>query len=172
MTESETMGWVAVGRIVGAHGVLGELKIHSLTEREQLILDFSCWWLGPEGGPMREIALVSGRHTSKGVLAILDGVTDRDAAQALSGTDIWVPRSQLPEPGDGQYYWNDLVGATVFTDQGEELGVVDYLFATGANDVMVVVAEGEERLLPFTTDIVLSVDIPDKKVIVSLLPGM
>jgi 16S rRNA processing protein RimM len=89
-----------------------------------------------------------GRAQGKGVVARLDGVDDRDAATALVGTEIWVPRDALPKPRQGEYYWADLEGLAVRTVDGVDLGRVSHLFATGANDVMVVQG-GRERLIPF-----------------------
>jgi 16S rRNA processing protein RimM len=172
MTESESLGWVAVGRLLGAHGVRGELKVHSITEEKGRLLDFPEWSLGPEGGPYQKYSLISGRANTKGLVVRLDGVDDRDAAQALSGTEIWVLRSQLPELDEDQFYWTDLVGLLVVTEDGEELGLVQHLFATGANDVMVVNSSEEERLIPFISEVVLSVDTTAKRVTVRLMSGM
>ena len=84
---------------------------------------------------------------------------DRDAAAALKGTQIGVHREQLPGPGEGEYYWHDLVGLRVQTTQGMELGTVDHLIETGANDVLVVRGE-RERLIPFIRgQVVLSIDL-------------
>jgi 16S rRNA processing protein RimM len=75
-------------------------------------------------------------------------VEDRDAAEALRGTEVWVPRSALPPPVDGEYYWVDLEGLRVVNTQGVDFGVVSHLFSTGANDVLV--ARGDrERMIPF-----------------------
>ena len=172
MTESEKPGWVIVGRLLGAHGVRGEIKVHALTEEKEQLLGFSSWSLGPEGGPFREVSLVSGRANAKGLIVRLFGVDDRDVAQALSGTEVWVSRSQLPELDEDQFYWNDLMGCQVETEEGEVLGEVQHLFETGANDVMSVALFGEERLIPFTSEIVLTVDTTAKRITVRLLEGM
>ncbi|MDB6164449.1 MAG: ribosome maturation factor RimM, partial [Xanthomonadaceae bacterium] len=86
------------------------------------------------------------------------GVEDRDAAEALRGADIFAPRSVLPPPGPGQYYWVDLEGLQVRNLEGADFGVVSHLFSTGANDVLV--ARGDrERMIPFLEpDYVCSVD--------------
>jgi 16S rRNA processing protein RimM len=172
MTNSNDMGYVAVGRLLGPHGVRGEIKVHYLTEQKETLLSFPNWLLGPEGGPMRGYTLVSGRSNAKGLIVRLGGIEDRDAAQALSGIDIWLLRSQLPELDQDQFYWADLIGSKVVTEDGEELGEVQHLFETGANDVMSVNYDGEERLIPFTSEVVLRVEADNKVVVVRLLPGM
>ena len=88
----------------------------------------------------------------------MPGVEDRDAAEALRGTEVWVPRSVLPPPSPGEYYWVDLEGLRVVNTEGVDFGTVSHLFATGANDVLV--ARGErERMIPFLEpDYIRSVD--------------
>ena len=97
---------------------------------------------------LRTLDGVRGRETAKGVVASLPGVDDRDAAEALRGTEILVPRTALPPPGADEYYWVDLEGLRVVTLEGVELGTVSHLLATGANDVLVVKGD-RERMLPF-----------------------
>mgnify|MGYP002662891353 CR=1 FL=1 len=98
------------------------------------------------------------REGGKGLIAILPGVEDRDAAEALRGTEVLVPRSALPPPAPGEYYWVDLEGLRVVNVEGVALGTVSHLFSTGANDVLV--AKGErERMIPFVQpDYIRSVD--------------
>lgn len=84
------------------------------------------------------------------MVAKLPGCNDRDAAAKLVGATIQVPRSALPKPKRGEYYWTDLEGLAVVTVEGVDLGKVSHLFATGANDVLVVRGE-RERLIPFVT---------------------
>ncbi len=86
---------------------------------------------------------------ARGWLRALPGVGDRDAAADLIGAEIWVRRSALPRAKRGEYYWVDLEGADVVTTEGVVLGKVSHLFATGANDVMVVRDGERERMIPF-----------------------
>jgi 16S rRNA processing protein RimM len=89
----------------------------------------------------------------------LGGYDDRDAAAGLIGTDIGIPRDQLPEAGKDQFYWSDLEGLRVLHRDGTELGKLDHMLETGANDVMVVKGE-TERLIPFVmNEVVLGVDL-------------
>ena len=97
---------------------------------------------------MQTVALINGRRQGKVLVAELAGLTDRDAAAAMIGTDVYVPRSALPPTADQEYYWSDLEGMQVVRDSGEVLGPVASLIETGANDVLVVRAE-RELLIPF-----------------------
>jgi 16S rRNA processing protein RimM len=149
---------VLLGRIVGLFGVKGWVKVHSYTEPREAVLDYKDWLLGCDDG-WEPVELAEGKRHGKSVIARLQGVADRDAATALVGSDIGVARDQLPEPGEGHYYWADLEGMTVVHKDGTEIGRVAYVMATGANDVLV--TEGpDERLIPFVTGkVVLDVDI-------------
>ncbi|HLT44157.1 MAG TPA: ribosome maturation factor RimM [Luteimonas sp.] len=148
---------ILLGRIHGAFGVRGEVKLESFTDPARGILRYQPWTLrGPKGG--REVSGARGRETAKGIVATLPGVDDRDAAEALRGTEVWVPRSALPPPAPGEYYWVDLEGLRVVNVDGTDFGTVSHLFSTGPNDVLV--ARGDrERLIPFLEpDYVRSVD--------------
>ena len=96
----------------------------------------------------------------------LRGVDDRDAAAALAGQWIGIARAQLPTLPDGEYYWHDLLGLAVLTDAGDDLGVVDHIIETGANDVLAVRHAGGERLLPWSPDVVGSVDLAGGRIYV------
>jgi len=162
---------VLVGRIVGLYGVQGWLKIESWTEPRTRIFDYQPWLLGAAPGEMSEVAGVHGRPQGKGLICHLPGVDDRDAAAALVGQDIHVAREQLPPAGKDEYYWVDLEGLEVVTTEGVVLGRVSHLFATGANDV-VVVRDGErERLIPFVQGVyVRSVDLSGGRMVVDWDP--
>mgnify|MGYP003571994099 FL=1 len=142
---------LVVGRIIGVHGVRGWVKIFSETEPRQNILTYSPWYLGL-ARQAREVA--EGRPQGKGMVARVKGCDDRDQATALVGEELAVSRDQLPPPSADEYYWVDLEGLAVETKEGVALGRVDHLFATPANDVLVVKGE-RERLIPFLWDAVI-----------------
>ncbi|HEY0197636.1 MAG TPA: ribosome maturation factor RimM [Rhodanobacter sp.] len=162
---------VLIGRIVGLYGVQGWLKIESWAEPRMRIFDYQPWLLSAAPGGEREIKGAKGRQQGKGMVAQLPGVDDREQAAALIGSDIHVDRAQLPPPGKDEYYWVDLEGIEVVTTENVELGRVSHLFATGANDV-VVVRDGErERLIPFVQgSYVRSVDLSAKRMVVDWDP--
>jgi 16S rRNA processing protein RimM len=149
---------ILLGRVHGAFGVRGELKLESFTDPANAIFRYQPWILRDAQGRERELAGASGRLTAKGIVATFPDVADRDAADALRGTEVWAPRSALPPPKPGEYYWVDLEGLRVVNREGVDFGRVSYLFSTGANDVLV--AEGDrERMIPFLQpDYVVSID--------------
>lgn len=149
---------VTVARIVGVFGVAGWVKIFSYTRPRENVLTYSPWYL-QRGGRWEAVGLLEGRLQGKGVVARLQGVEDRDQAQALIDTDVAVRREQLPPSGENEFYWVDLLGLRVVNRDGVELGVVKQMMETGANDVLVV--EGDrERLIPLVPKVyVLAVDL-------------
>ena len=149
---------ILLGRIHGAFGVRGELKLESFTEPKAAIFRYQPWRLRDVNGHERELTQARGRETAKGLVATFPDVLDRDAAEALRGAEIHVARSALPPPQPGEYYWVDLEGLRVVNLDGADFGTVSHLFSTGANDVLVATGE-RERMIPFLQpDYIRSVD--------------
>ena len=162
---------VLVGRIVGLHGVQGGLKIESWTEPRTQIFKYQPWLLEKAPGEVMEVGGITGRPQGKGLICQLPGVDDREAAAALVGLNIHVARELLPPPAKGEYYWVDLEGLEVVTTEGVSLGRVSHLFATGANDVVVVRDGTRERLVPFVQGTyVRSVDLSGGRMVVDWDP--
>ena len=149
---------ILMGRIHGAFGVRGELKLESFSNPPEAIFRYLPLTLRTAQGVEREVEGARGRATGKGIVMRLPGIEDRDAAEALRGAELYVPREALPPPAPGEYYWVDLEGLRVVNTGGVDFGVVSHLFSTGANDVLV--ARGErERMIPFVQpDYIVSVD--------------
>lgn len=156
---SATARPILLGRVLGAFGIRGEVKLESWTEPRTQIFKYQPWTLRDAQGRERELLGARGRDAGKHLVATFPDVEDRDAAEALRGTEILVPRSALPPPRPGEYYWVDLEGLQVRTVDGVPLGTVSHLFSTGANDVMAVRDDERERLIPFVQpQFVTSVD--------------
>ena len=149
---------VVLGRLTGAFGVKGWLKLSSFTRPAARIIDYAPWLLRAPDGCI-EVQPIEFRPHGKGLIVRLEGVVDRDRADELRGMDIIVARDRLPEPEPGHYYWADLEGLEVSTTAGKQLGAVTEMIAAGAADVMVI--EGERRVLvPFVIgETVVSVDL-------------
>ncbi|MGG6461611.1 ribosome maturation factor RimM [Solilutibacter silvestris] len=161
---------ILIGRVHGAFGVRGELKIESFSEPPQSLLKYAPLTLRDGRGNERELDNIRGRVAAKGLVMTIPGIEDRDSAEALRGAELYVPRSVLPPPAPGEYYWVDLEGLDVVTIDGVVLGRVSHLVSTGVNDVLVV--EGErERMIPFKEpDYVTSVDFDAGRITVDWDP--
>jgi 16S rRNA processing protein RimM len=148
---------VAVGRVAGFFGIRGWVKVYSYTRPREAILSYSPW-LVELGGTWRELEVAEGQVHGKGIVARITGVGDRDQAAQLLGAEIAVAMSRFPATAANEYYWADLEGLRVVNLLGQELGHVDHLFETGANDVLVTRGE-RERLIPFTKNAIQRVDL-------------
>ena len=164
---------IILGRVTGLYGVRGWIKVFSDTEPREGIANYSGWLLKRQHGWQR-IAVESGRRQGKNIVVKLAGIDDRDMAATLSGCEIAITRDQLAAARPGEYYWLDLEGLNVVTTDGVELGIVDHLFETGANDVLVVREESNgarERLIPYLPgQVVTDVDLQEKRMIVDWDP--
>jgi 16S rRNA processing protein RimM len=156
--EGDGQRFVTLGRISGVQGIQGWVRVHSDTSPRENIVNYSPWYL-EYGGKRERRKVNAGRRQGKGVVAKLAGCNDRNAAEALIGAVIRIPRSQLPQTAPGEFYWADLIGLRVETLDGVDLGRIDQLFETGANDVIVVQGE-RERLVPYIWEqVVREVDL-------------
>lgn len=163
---------VLLAEIVGAHGVRGLVKVKTYTEQPETIVEYGP--LSDRDG--RKIALqIRGRHKA-GLLAALPGVDDRDAAQRLHGTQLFVPRAALP-PLDGredEFYYADLVGLAVRTDGGDTLGEVASVQDFGAGDALEVRLRdsADTVIVPFTRAVVPKVDLEEGYLVIDPPAGL
>ena len=149
---------ILLGRIVGAFGIRGQIKIESWTEPRDAIFRYQPWILRDALGNERQFDGARGKESGKHLVATFPEVTDRDVVEAMRGTDIYVLRSALPPPKAGEFYWIDLEGFRVVNLEGVDFGTVSHLFSTGANDVLFVRGD-RERMVPFVEpDFVKSID--------------
>jgi 16S rRNA processing protein RimM len=129
-----------MGRIVAPYAVKGWIKLQTYTEYLDSLLDYRVWRVGKDGN-WRDYRLLDGKVHNEYLLASLEGVNDRDAAEALMGRDVAVLREEMPEADEDEYYWDELIGLDVVNIQGQALGRVVGLLETGANDVLQVQGE-------------------------------
>ena len=166
--ETQTrLRMLVLGRISGVYGVRGWVKVYSDTDPLDNILTYRPWYLG---GTHRLCTVAEGRRHGKGLVVRIEGCDDRDRAAELVGQEIAVTRDQLPPPKADEFYWADLEGLDVETLDGVSLGRIDHLFATAANDVLVVKGD-RERLLPFVWgQVIREVDFESGRMLVDWDP--
>jgi 16S rRNA processing protein RimM len=158
---------VLVGAITGAHGIRGEVKLRSFTEDPAAIASYSPL----ETAKGAKIEIVKVRPRKDGLIAILKGVADRNAAEALRGTELFVPRERLPEPEDDEVYVHDLIGLPVHLADGSLLGEIVDVADYGAGDLIDVKVEGRKDtvLIPFAGQYVL--ETAEDRIVVDLPEG-
>jgi len=153
---------IQVGHVHTAYGIKGWVWVMSRTEPIANIFSYGPWYLD-RAGTLAKVVLVDHRAQGKGLVAQFAGCEDRNSADLMIGATIWVPKSALQTLAADEYFWSDLIGMRVVTEQGVLLGCVDDMMETGANDVIVLKAcdgsvDDQERLLPWVDQVVLKVD--------------
>ena len=148
---------IEYGRVAGSYGVRGWLRV--VVDEPELLAAAPVWCIGGVAFTVQE-----SRPHSGTLLAKLEGIGNPEAAQKLKGKAVEIPR---PAPGEGRYYWSDLVGLEVVNEQGTVLGVVKQMSSNGAHDVMEVKGTKEDartRLLPFVPVYVKKIDLQKKRI--------
>ena len=171
---------IEMGRITDAWGIKGWFKVLSHSSTPEALYSAKRWYLQPaERGaktfagtvllPIRQV-----KEHSGAVVAWAQGVDDRDAAEALRGARIFVPRSGFPATPEDEYYWVDLIGLQVFNREGLALGEVRELLSTGPQTVLVLGYEhdgkAQERMIPFVAAFIDKVELPEKRITVDWQP--
>lgn len=178
--------YLIVARVLRAHGTAGDLACEIITEFPQRFRKTKRVFLSPPSGPGRvevepgstpeprtvSLARFLERKGHAELVLRLEGVPDRDAAEALRGWLVQIPEDEAWKLPRGRFYWHQIIGLRVVTTEGEEIGTVADILETGANDVYVVRGAEGERLLPAIKQVVKKIE-PDKgQMTVTLLPGL
>jgi 16S rRNA processing protein RimM len=163
--------YLAIGKIVRAHGLRGEVSVAVLTQFPERFETTEWVYLGNEfeATPYR---LKSYRWHQQNVLLTLVGVDNRTQAEALQGQFVQVPLDEAVSLPEGSYYLYQILGLEVKTTEGESLGIIANVIETGANDVYVVKNDDRELLLPAIPDVVKSIDMANGLMVVQLIEGL
>jgi 16S rRNA processing protein RimM len=150
---------VLLGRIVGAHGLRGEVLLHAYTATPE---DIGAYGALTDAAGRRSFAILSVRSTPKGVVARIEGVDDRTAAETLKGVELYLPRERLPAPtAEGEFYHADLIGLDALDPDGKTIGKIVAVENYGAGDLLEIclAGSGKSELIPFTEAFVPHVDV-------------
>ena len=179
--EADELPWpadaVEVGRILGAWGVKGWIKVQPFTSDPKALFSTKRWFVEPAApaGPRAGAAgarpgvmrVTQSREHGEFVVAKPENADDRAAAEAWQGARVFVSRASFPTAGQDEFYWVDLIGLAVVNRQGEALGTVADLLDTGAHCVLRITAEGvPERLVPFVAAYVDDVSLAERRITV------
>ncbi len=168
---------IEVARIADAWGIKGWFKVLPHSAQPEALFSSKRWFLQPPGaaaGRAFRLAIREAKEHSDCVVATSDEVPDRNAAEALRGARVFVPRSSFPTAGDDEYYWVDLIGLAVVNREGVALGQVRELLATGPQTTLVLDAEEAgkpvERMVPFVSAFIDKVDLAGRLITVDWQP--
>lgn len=169
--------WYTVGKIVNTHGIRGDIKVLPQTDfaEERFAPGSRLLMVNEENGESREIKIVSSREQKNVYLIKLEGFNNINDVEKFKGWLLKISESEQGELEEGQYYYHQIIGCSVITEDGEELGVISEILSPGANDVWVVdrpKSKGKQLLLPVIDEVVLNVNVLDKLVTVRLMEGL
>ena len=158
---------ILLGRIAGAHGIRGEVLVHSYTDAPEKIGAYGAL---SDATRARQFTIKVVRVTPKGVIARIAGVADRNAAEPLKGIELYVERARLPSAAPGEYYHADLIGLETVDTQGRSIGRVAAVQNFGAGDLLEIRLTGSSKteLIPFTDAHVPEVDLAARRAVVVL----
>lgn len=167
---------VQIGKIIGAHGTGGAVRVYSYAESAECFARHTTLVLmdGHGGTQLRKIEW--SQPYKQVMRLIFEGIRDRDQAEAMAGWGVYIAKKDLPPLEADAYYWSDLIGMSVYTTEGEHLGVVEQIIPTGANDVYVVKTPPghavKEILLPAIASVILEIDVDGQRMRVQLPEGL
>jgi 16S rRNA processing protein RimM len=166
---------VELGRVVGAHALAGEVRVRWFGDGPENLLASDSVFLAPtrEDPQAQRYAVVRGGTGRGGEVRLgLEGVTDRNGAEALRGLLVLVDPLELEPLGEDEFYWHELVGCSVVTEEGEEIGEVRELWNTGGHDVLVVAGHAGQVLVPTVREIMKTVDLAQARIVIHPIPGL
>jgi 16S rRNA processing protein RimM len=159
--------WIALGVVARPHGVRGEVRVHPFNPGSTLLLERSVLWMRREGGEPARVSVESGRPQGDVLVLRLGGIGTREAAEALRGVELCVPRDELPALPTDEAYHADLIGRRVRTADGADAGeIVDVLAYPSADCLLVRAADGD-REVPCVTPYLVELG-PDAVVVAHL----
>ncbi|HMC15889.1 MAG TPA: ribosome maturation factor RimM [Albitalea sp.] len=174
---------VEVGKVLGAWGIKGWIRVQPFAADPQALFSSRRWYLKPPeaNGPRPPAAgsaafptllkIMLAKEHGDAIVAQVQEVDDRNAAEALRGARVFVPRASFPSTDKDEYYWVDLIGLAVVNQQGESLGTVVGLLDTGPHSVLRIAPEGADpadeaaqRLVPFVAAYVIDVNLAERRI--------
>jgi 16S rRNA processing protein RimM len=164
---------VTLGRITGIHGLAGAVRLKLDNPESSALSSIDHLYVAIGEAPPRAYQVRGARPLNHGAVRLaLEGITDPSAAEDLKGAAVLVDAATLPPAQPSEFYYYEAIGCTVHTTDGRSLGTIEEVFATGANDVWVVRDGIAEVLVPVIADVVKSMDLAARSVIIEAVPGL
>jgi 16S rRNA processing protein RimM len=161
-----------IGKIVKSCGLKGRMKAVSYLGSNDKLQNLDELYIAQGTEKKGPFKLKGIRSRGKSFFLEIEGVEDLQSAKALIGCQVLIPADKLEELPEGEYYWRDMIGLKVVTEEGRFLGVIETIFSTGSNDVYVCSGGEREVLLPGIADVIRKIDIDRGMMVVRLLEGL
>ncbi|MFE8695207.1 ribosome maturation factor RimM [Cytobacillus sp. FJAT-53684] len=167
--------WFNVGTIVNTHGIKGEARVVSKTDfaDERYKPGNKLFLFMPNTNTPIELTIKSHRTHKSFDLLIFEGYEDINDIEKMKGGILKISETQLGKLEDNEFYYHEIIGCTVATMNGEEIGKIREILSPGANDVWVIKGKGgKDILIPYIEDVVKKVDVKEKNIIIDPIEGL
>ncbi|MBC2035518.1 ribosome maturation factor RimM [Listeria booriae] len=164
-----------VGKIVNTHGLMGEVRVISQTDfaDERFVPGNELFLFAKNSKKPEKLVIKTHRKHKNFDLLTFEGIVGINNVERMKEGMLKVPESQLGDLEENEFYFHEIIGCEVYTEEGELLGTIREILTPGANDVWVVQQKGEkDKLVPYIADVVTSVNIADKKITISVMEGL
>ena len=166
------MELLEIGRVIRPQGLAGRLKVFSYLESQDVLDALAEVFIGRRAQEAAVFPLHAVQKGREFFVLTLGGVEDKDTAAKMVGSSVWMPSEAMKQLPDGEYYWHEIIGLEVVTEEGRILGRIESVFPTGSNDVYVCRGMEKEILLPAIGDVILKIDRDRGLMVVRLLKGL
>jgi 16S rRNA processing protein RimM len=166
------MELLEIGRIVRCHGLAGRMKVLSYLESQDTLENLPEVFVGRRSQDAVPFSVDAVQPGKEFFILKLSGIEDRDGAAKLVRSSVWMPSEKMGKLPEGEYYWSEIIGLRVVTEEGQFLGRIESVFPTGSNDVYVCRAAEKEILLPAIGEVVRKIDTDHGIMVVRLLKGL
>jgi 16S rRNA processing protein RimM len=163
---------VVVGTIVSVHGLKGKLKVYPASETLERFSAGETFWLRGKDKETRSYRIAGAESFTRCTLLSIEGITKADQAKELVGSAILVEKWRFKDLPAGEYYWFEIIGLKVYSDDGELLGEVKEILTSGGNDVYVVKDAVREYLIPATASVIKRIDLKNGLMVIHILEGL
>ncbi len=155
--------FLLIGKVAKPHGLHGQVKVHSYASSPESFFVGRQIFLS-QGEEMKGLLISEVKVQPQSLILRFQGLENRQQAEAISGSSLYLRERDLQTLPEGEYYWYQLIGCRVFNEQGIFLGVLEEIFSTAAHDIWVVRNRAKELLFPAVEDFVISVDLPSGEI--------
>ena len=162
----------AIGKIVKTHGIRGEVQVFFYSDVKYFLDYKDVFVQGKYGDKIPQRIIKTRVKKGRSVILTFEGIIDRIQAESFVGKEIFLDRAKLSSLAEGEYYWHEIEGLSVVSAEGEKLGILSDVLATGANDVYVVKGDIGEILVPAIEQMVKEIDLDKGVMVVDLPPGL
>jgi 16S rRNA processing protein RimM len=167
--------WFNIGKIVNTQGIKGEVRVISTTDfpEERYAKGNVVYIFTSNDAEPIAVKVASHRLHKNFNLLTFEGYMNINQVEKFKGSILKVPEEQLSELDEGEYYYHEIIGCNVFSEEGQEIGKVKEIISTGANDVWVLSRKGQkDALIPYIDDVVLDIDLENQKIVIHVMEGL